>query len=262
MNSTDGTQDILESRRSADLSIMRVNDLTIESREEFQRIYGAAVASALAANADWLLFQDADEYWIPATGNLKECTALEDANMLSVDRFHMPLVRGAVIEYPPIPPDRYGRLDLVVKSVPNFRDFMRKNPTASWILGIPVRKVMVRPSLVASVTQGGHDAVAIDGHLFERSVPADLLIAHLPFTTRDRFARKVANIRRNIEIHDNAYWGNIAWHWRRWIALADKEGISAEFERSGFDSAAIEILRLQGIVQSVAKIFNERIARW
>jgi hypothetical protein len=258
MNSTDGTKDVLESRRSEDLQIMHGNDLNPDT-EEFGSLFYAAIASAAAANADWLLFQDADEFWIPATGNLKECTTLEDADLLSVDRFHVPLVRGETTTRPPIAPNSYDRLFLVVKSVPNFREFMRENPTAPWILGVPLPKVIVRPALVASFTQGCHDVVPIDGVLFRRSKPAELLIAHLPFTTQARFARKIANIQRNIHVHEkNYYRGDAAWHWRRWIALADQEGINAEFERSSFDPEAIEILRRQGIVRSAAEVFSER----
>jgi Glycosyl transferase family 2 len=256
VNSTDGTKEVLESYRSTDFFVTHVNDLNPDPTE-FQRGYDAAVAAAAAARADWLLFQDADECWIPATGNLKECIALENAELLSVDRFHVPVSQG-VTRTPPFSPDYYDRLLLVVKSVPNFREFMRENPTAPWILGVPVPKVMVRPRFVASIKQAGHDAVPAAGVQFRRARPADLLIAHLPFTTAERFARKVKNIRRNMQVHDNTYRGTVAWHWRRWIELADKEGIYAEFERSSLDPKTIESLRQNGFVQSAAEIFYDR----
>lgn len=257
MSSTDGTEDILESRRSEDFRIVRVNDLDPDIGE-YHRVISAAIALAAAAGADWLLVQDADECWLPVTGKLSECTALEDADLLSVDRFHVPLVQGEAATQPPIMPESYDRLSLVVKSAPDFRELMRKNPTASWILGVPVPKVMVRPALIASLIQAGHDAVPRDGVRLRRAKPADLLIAHLPFTTRARFARKIANIRRNIQVHDKNFRGDTAWHWRRWLALADEEGLNAEFERSRFDPETIESLRRQGIVRSAAEVFRER----
>ena len=257
VSSTDGTREVLESYRSSEFHVTHVNDLNPDPTE-FQRVYDAALADAAAAGADWLLFQDADECWIPATGNLKECTALENAELLSVGRFHVPVCRGVVTQSPPFSPSHYDRLLLVAKSVPNFREFMRENPTAPWILGVPVPKVMVRPRFVASMKQAGHDAVPVAGVQFRRAIPADLLIAHLPFTTVERFARKVENIRRNLQVHSNTYRGDVAWHWRRWIELADKEGINAEFERSTLDLNTFSGLRQNGFIRSAAEIFEER----
>ena len=257
VNSTDGTESILESRRSENLRIIRVNDLD-PNIGELHRVVSAAIASASSAGADWMLVQDADEYWLPATGSLSECAELEDADLLSVDRFNVPPVCGEAGIQPPIMPENYNRLSLVVKSAPDFREVMRNNPRASWILGVPVPKIMVRPALIASLRQAGHDAVPHDGVRLRRAKPTDLLIAHLPFTTQGRFARKIANIRRNIQVHDKNFRGDTAWHWRRWITLSDQEGTNAEFERSYFDPETIESLRRQGVVRSAAEVFRER----
>jgi hypothetical protein len=113
---------------------------------------------------------------------------------------------------------------------------------------------MVRPELVSRVAQAGHDAEPIKGIRFRRATPEDLITAHLPFTTKTRFARKVANIKRHIKVYDKAFGERTAWHWRRWIALADREGIDAEFERSRFSEVELAALHQRGVVRSAAEI--------
>lgn len=257
LGSTDGTKEVLETYRSADLRIVHQTDLNADL-DEFRRGIGAVIDLVVAANADWLLIQDADEFWLPATGNLKECAMLDRVDLLSVVRFNVPPIKDATMLYPPFSPDKYDRVPLVIKSHSNFRKFMRQNPTTPWILRVPVPKVMVRPALIVSFLQGGHGVVPREGVVLRRIEPADLLIAHLPFTTQTRFTRKIANIRRNLQVHDKNYRADAAWHWRRWTALIEDEGISAEFERSRFDAETTDRLRRQGIVRTAAEVFKER----
>jgi hypothetical protein len=115
---------------------------------------------------------------------------------------------------------------------------------------------MARPERIGGLTDGMHDVIANDGPPLRHHVPDDLVIAHLPFTTLPRFEQKVANIRKSIEIHD-AYWdGELAWHWRRWLALADEGRIGEEFARQVFDAEEITTLLSSGTVRSAAHMLS------
>ena len=92
MGSTDGTYEILEKHRSDDgLWAYRVTELDPDTEETWTR---AAMALIKSAKADWAFFLDADEFWIPASGCLKQCRALAEADALSVPRYSIPLAPG------------------------------------------------------------------------------------------------------------------------------------------------------------------------
>ena len=105
------------------------------------------------------------------------------------------------------------------------------------------------------MAQGGHDVQATQGEL-RRGEASDLLIAHLPFTSAERFERKLGNIRRVFEVHDAHFGEHLAWHWRRWLALPDAAAIRAEFARQHFDAATLACLRADGVVMSAAEWFD------
>jgi hypothetical protein len=258
-NSTDGTRLLLQQRQSDNFWLTQFDDRD----PDIDGWYGMASQAAnevAAIGIDWRLFLDADEFWIPATGQLKDCTALESSDVLVVDRFNVPLVEnGPAISFPPVP-RTYDKLLLITAPIENFRAYLRNNPDAPWIRGVPVPKVMARPELIGSLSPGFHDVVPANDKPLRRVKPGDLLIAHVPFSTQTRFAQKIRNIRNFVEVHDQYLGADLAWHWRRWMSLADREGIEREFTRSTFDSGAICELRSLGVVRSAAEIFEERVA--
>jgi len=115
---------------------------------------------------------------------------------------------------------------------------------------------MARPRRIAGFAiWGAHDMVVAGEEPVRRASPADLLIAHLPFTTRSRFNRKVENIRRIFAVHDSRFGTDSAWHWRRWLELAEQGRLDEEFERTVFDEGTLQELRLAGVIQSAAEVF-------
>ena len=89
--STDGTLDILaDERRCGDLVVESVDVSTIA---DFDSWSIREIALARSTGADWVLFLDADEFCIPASGTLRDCRRLDEADVLSVDRFNVALTR-------------------------------------------------------------------------------------------------------------------------------------------------------------------------
>jgi hypothetical protein len=208
--------------------------------------------------ADWAIFLDADEYWIPASGSLRECAALETADILSVPRFNVPL--GATGPAMPnrLVPGRYDELLLLVKPIPNFHAYLKQNPESPWIEGVPDSKPMARPDRIAGFAiWGAHEIVFAGEEPVRRASPTDLLIAHVPFTTRSRFIRKVDNIRRIFAVHDSRFSEDAAWHWRRWLELAEQGRLDEEFERTVFDAHTIGDLRHRGVIKSALEVFAD-----
>jgi hypothetical protein len=57
---------------------------------------------------------------------------------------------------------------------------------------------------------------------------SDLVTIHLLFTTQMRFARKIDNIRRALGDHAADDDDEVAWHWRRWVAMAQQGRINED----------------------------------
>jgi glycosyltransferase involved in cell wall biosynthesis len=256
MNSTDGTFEILDRYRSdGDFWLFRLDDLKDAEFETWRR---ASVALIKSSGADWAIFLDADEYWLPASGKLRDCRDLAAHDLLSVDRFNIPLGAHGPAMPERLVPGNYDQLLLLVEPSDDVRLALANDPAMPWVRWAGEPKVMARPDRIGYLALGSHDVLPVDDRPLRRTRPADLLIAHLPFTTRPRFARKLANIRRVFGVHD-AFFGELtAWHWRRWLTLADSERLEAEFDSSVFDAAAIATLRRQGVIRSAAEIFGDR----
>ena len=157
MNSTDGTLEELRARQSrGNIQLILGDDTVPEGRDWFAA--ARDTASRLAAmQYDWILFLDADEFWIPLTGRLSDCASLRDLDIVSVPRYNIPLARGNSWEAIRFDPSGYDRLLAVAKPTPEFRP--RNNPETSWIMGVPGPKIMARPQFVASLIMGAHDVV-------------------------------------------------------------------------------------------------------
>jgi hypothetical protein len=203
--------------------------------------------------ADWLLLLDADERWLPRSGRLADCAALAGADVLSVPRFNVALGPRGLCLGEPLLPAGYADTLLFAKPIADFPGHLARHPETPWSRGVPVPKVMIRPPRVARLTAGQHEAVAGAAPV-RQCVPADLLIAHLPFTTAARFRRKVANLRRTLEVQRAFFQPHQAWHWRRWFALETPEAVDAEFARQQLDEAEITALRAAGVLRSAAEL--------
>lgn len=265
LNSRDGTLELLlaRSRDDAGLKVIQGDDADYDSCATFAAARSAA-AEAAKAGYDWLLFLDADEFWLPASGKLADCADLLEADALSVPRFNVPL------SAPKTPGDErelaldalhYEDILLFVEPIPDFRHHLQTNPETPWSMGVPLPKIMARPEFIESMTMGMHDIVARAGRPLRRTQPRDLIIAHLPFTTKSRFARKIASIREFVARYDEVLGPDRAWHWRRWLDIVDRDGLDEEFNRNVFDPTTCGELREQGTIVSAAEFLRRQKAR-
>ena len=256
MSSSDGTERVLASHAGKDFEVLRISDT---EPDDFEGWAAANLARIKAVDADWILFLDADEFWLPASGSLKTCAELgADRDLLSVDRFNVPL--GESGPYLPLPagPSRHDEILLIVKPIADFRAALARDPGESWIRAVPMSKVIVRPECIGALTIGLHDVEPPPGHNLRRAGAKSIVTAHLPFTTRTRFKAKVDNIRKVFDVHDAFFADRMAWHWRRWLELARTGELDAEYDRSIWRTAKIAALRQEGVIRSAAELLAER----
>jgi hypothetical protein len=258
-NSTDGSTEILM-RLSQEpwLELMPFDDTDPEGEV---RLDADAMERARAAGCDWLLFLDADEFPLPRTGKLKDCMALMTADAVEIGRFNVPLT-SAGLAMP-----RFGTssdLTATLLFVPtegrtSAQDRIRNDADAPWIQGIPAPKVMVRLAGTALIAEGGHGVVDAHGHSGIPAVATDLVIAHLPFSTEARFARKIENIRALVGRSGHLWGPDSAWHWRRWLDNIDQRGgVSAEFQRNRVTADEMAKMQRSGLIRTAAEMINRQ----
>jgi hypothetical protein len=264
ITSDDGTAEILARHRSDRFSVLTFTPREALNHEvPWERSWDCRVFDELhTLGADWAIFLDADEFWLPASGRLSDCTALRHADVLVVDRYNVPLRTTGPLAPGGLTPAGYDTLSLVTDRVSNdqLHQELATDPTRPWTFAAVLPKVMARVSLIRGVDSGMHNVLEGDVPL-RRVVPDDLLIAHLPFTAETRFIRKVASIRAtfaaaDVDVTDAAEsWETVgmAWHGRRWATLPDHQ-LAAEFARNRFDEAQIGELRQAGRVASAASV--------
>jgi glycosyltransferase involved in cell wall biosynthesis len=252
--STDGTLDVLEAqRRFGDVSVMHVNPAAIID----YRIWSAReLALAKRTGADWVVFLDVDEFWIPASGSLRECQHLTEADVLVVERFNVVLTSQRLLMPGDLAPANYGDLQLFTRRADHFRAYVEAHPEVPFITVMPGPKIMARPWAIEAVAPGHHGADASGPHV-RRIAATDLLIAHVPFSTAGRFARKLENIRAEIVQHPAYFSGELAWHWSRWAQMIAPGEVEQEFARQVLADGTLELLRRAGSVRSAAEILAD-----
>lgn len=251
MGSTDGTLDILSEHAGDGFELVRLSNST-----PWDELHRLTVESIRAAAADWVLLLDADEFWLPASGSLRDCAALRDHDLVTVDRFNVVLTEhGLAMPDAPGPAD-YSTIQMYTRADADFRKHIESNAETAWISGVPVAKVMGRSALVESVAMGGHDITAAPGQTVRRGRAQDLVIAHVPFSGFERFKRRTANIRAFFELNENYFQGAQGWHWRRLYELTLQGREREEFDRQVVDEDALAALRASGSVRSAAQVLG------
>lgn len=254
--SSDGTETILaKMARSSDLDHLPFDDRSLDAAGE-EALTRDIMDRARRRGADWLIFVDADEFPLPRGGRLDLLPALARADVLVVPRYNV-VVRAGGAAMPL--PDPFAAPGAILLHTPAENRHavttrLRADPEAAWVMGLPAPKVMLRPDRVPGTAEGHHDAGTEHG--LRREPAEGLFIAHLPFTTEARFARKIDNIRALVAA-SGAEWGpDSAWHWRRWLDNVDRRGgVAGEMARNLVTEAQLAELRAAGLVSAAPELW-------
>lgn len=203
---------------------------------------------------DWLLFGDADEFWIPRGGNLRALLEAARYDVLQVPRFNLAVEMTA---RDPLPHDlRHPDGPLMFVGGPaNSPGLLADSSGHRWISGGVAPKVLARTSVVSGLMLGMHDVIPSEGSTPRRARATDLVIAHLPFTTLERFRFKVQGIREVFVHHAHRFKGNEAWHWRRWIELEDAGRLDEEFQQQLLSSQTLKQWRADRLLLTPEEYF-------
>jgi hypothetical protein len=227
IGSTDGTRDVLRGLAGPDLRLTELGP--DDDPWGFpQRMYERTVAEFAV---DRVLSLDADEFWLPRTGSIRDATGLFGADVLTVPRFNVPPVVGRPLLPAVLSPTTLGDVSLVVKPIEQPWVKIPENPRLAWVMSRVLPKVVVNPRAIQAFAVGGHASVPRPGVTATTVACEDVLIAHAPFSTYPRFLRKLQNIGRSLERFGPRLPQDQAWHWRRWVELERTGQAEVEFHR-------------------------------
>ena len=204
---------------------------------------------------DWLLASDPDEFWVPLSGDLRKTRALQTHDLVVVERFNAAL-RSGEPDLRQLETDSAIRnLPLIVEQVTLSRERMKAEPQHRWVTHKLAPKLMVRPDRLTHFNLGQHKAVGKEGVQLRRTQGQDVVIAHLPLSSFERFERKVNNIRYVFERYDAKFSGDRAWHWRRWLEIQDAGSLREEYDRQFLSETELADQRQSGAVATATQIF-------
>ena len=178
---------------------------------------------------------------------------MKHSDLVTVRRYNVPLCRGRPLIGSELRPESYPDVHLIVTAPPDFRSRLETTADLPLIRVVPGPKVMVRRTKLGAMTEGMHN---LQGD-YCRATAEDLIIAHLPVTTRERFRRRVRDFRETL-IYQGDYLGRDgAWHWRWLVSLDDLGKIDGEFERSNLSDGELADLCSKQVIRTAAEVLNK-----
>ena len=250
MNSVDGTREQLVEMRDAGRIVLieRNND---PSRDLDYLTSGVEHARRVFA-PDWILVQDADEFWISASGDLGDALAGAGCaeSVFLVDRYNACLCDDLLSKFAtPISIGDIASLGVWAEPLRLTRALMDENRSIRWISAQPVAMAVARANVIGGVAAGGHAIVGFDGAIMPAERAADLLIVHVPFLSFDRFRRKIQGAKALMSKDTTYFTGSIGWHWRRWVDLLDDGLLEQEYRTQMLQASAVNDLRRSGAIR-------------
>ena len=247
MKSLDGTRELLVEMRAAGriALIERDND---PRRDVDYLMSGVDHARAIFA-PDWILIQDADEFWISASGHLTDAIRGRNDPAILVDRFNAALSKDLLDTFASDRSVDFGTIDVWAAPLRLTRDRMDEDPSIAWITAQPVAKVIASADIIYAVAAGGHAVTGPDGANVPAKRAADLLIVHVPFLAFPRFQRKIYRARELIRDDKNYFDGATGWHWKRWVDMLEDDALHREYMTQMLSMSALSEMRIAGAVR-------------
>jgi len=238
--SIDGTRELLA-------KLERNGNVTVvdEPEQDYQQAVWMTRAAFMARDefgADWVLNNDADEFWVPNQGSLKTVVANTPADVLHCPRTNLMFPWNQSEDAPWIERCVFSIRNPI--KIPRLSDALNDSlPCPYFYLDLP-GKVLTRTDGLIAISQGNHTA-RFDRQIREEK--GDITILHFPVRSKAQFRSKVRNgglaYARNSVLSKGA-----GWHVRRQFHLIEGQGLDAAIADALPDKAALDQDLLSGVV--------------
>lgn len=241
-DSTDNTTEILK-KLQKEYEIILIHEKGLYNQAKWMKRLAVA---AKRLGADWVINNDADEFWIPAEGkSLRESLNFK-GSVLTVDRFNMLLDPAA---------EKEGFLSSVhrVENPVAYTKSRQINvENISMVLTKIGPKTIVNPHGLIEIRGGNHKAWHIANsyeYLFKKADAirrfSNICVYHYPFRSYAQFEKNIRNRKMLLESDKHIRMGP---HYRRWVKLFNAGKLEEEYQRLLFSHEDIAVLSKYGIV--------------
>jgi len=250
--STDGTREVL-SKLQKEYQIVIIDQKGDYNQAKWMRELAYRAKNRL--QADWVINNDADEFWIPKNGlNLKENLAFK-GSVLSVHRYNMLLEKEK---------EWFNSSYHVENPIFYSKSTQLSNKNLSIILAKIAPKTVVNPHGLIYLRGGNHKALHIANIRDYLRSGYDKIkrfehieVFHYPIRSYAQFEKSIKNRKRLLEKNKKISMGP---HYKRWVKLYNEDKLYSEFEHSIlFTQKDIETLLKYNIIKSnsvKSKLFN------
>jgi glycosyltransferase involved in cell wall biosynthesis len=242
-DSTDGTREILE-KLQKDIEIIIIEEKGLYSQKKWMT--GLADIAKRRLDADWVISNDADEFWIP-TGNKNINEVLKfKGDILICRRYNMILSEGL--------DNCFDSVDRVENPIHYDRSKLLQKEHVSIALTKNSPKVIVNPHGLFRIAGGNHSAVHIKnlngmlrGSGFYKEPKFEAInVYHYPFRSYEQFERNIKNRKMLLESGRDIKMGP---HYKRLIKLYNLGVLEEEFKQYMlFRKNDIEVLKKYEII--------------
>jgi hypothetical protein len=233
--STDETTDKLK-------KLSQIYEITIEynsSTEYKQKEWMTKLAKKAKRlyNPDWIINNDADEFWIPTdiTKSLKDVLNFK-GSVLQVPRSNMVLYKGI---------NSWMESEYRVANQILSRE---NHANTNIMLGKIGRKTIINPHGYIKTNAGNHSAEHIA--FWKKHEPDTIHIYHYPFRSWKQFENKIKLYVKILKTNPNAKIGS---HVKKWVKLYEEGKLLDEFEKMVFDNEKLKCLQDINILKKDTK---------
>lgn len=237
-NSSDGTREILEKLQHS-VEIIIIDEECLYHQKKW--MFSLAGIAKRKLGADWVISNDADEFWLPDDDlSIKEVLSFK-GHVLVCNKYNMVLSEGLTHFF-----DSVFRVESPVLYEKNKQQQQRDG--VSMVLAKVSPKVIVNPHGLLFISGGNHRAIHIS-NLSPDSTKrfGKISVYHYPFRSYQQFEQNIINRKMLLESGQRISMGV---HYKRWVKLYNEGLLKEEFEKNlVLCNTDIEILKKYDIIR-------------
>lgn len=234
--STDGTREVL-SNLQKEYDLIIIDRPVLDYQQSNWKTEMARVAKT-KQGADWVITNDADEFWIPNQGDLKSELSLT-GSIIECPRFNILFDRDAFDNGGKY----YDQTNRVQYPINYPKGIQRQQENLSIMLGNIHGKVMVRTTGLLRVKGGNHRAWHSWGWLNQKK-SQNVSVYHFPIRSKQHFIENIEN-RQALLTKGISKMGD---HYRRWVDLLNRNKLEEEFDRLVINTEYKPVLQNLGVI--------------
>ncbi|MBU2965626.1 glycosyltransferase family 2 protein [Amphritea sp. 2_MG-2023] len=246
--STDGTQDIIAKLQKEFEIFLEIN---LEKYNQGPWMTYLAKKSRQLFNADLIISNDADEFWVASTGNLKNHLSPSDS-IVTVPRYNFLQSIDDMSSKVCFSKSLYK----VVSPILYSKEQQESKAELALLLAKISPKVIVNPNGLLKIKGGNHRAKHLKfwGH----RECNDIEVHHYPIRNYSQFENNIINRKKLLDSSSNVRMG---FHYKRWVRLYESGLLEDEFKKMSFDQASMSFLIDLGVVELASESLYSKLQR-